>query len=512
MTSYRSVIAVNFPEIILDSNNNPIYVNGEAKYQNKIKYLPIDYQEDRSVTANSHIVTQPLQNGDTMADHMYRDPVSFSMKGKFALNGRNWNNDSYNILSNSGDRLASVQWVFEYIKNAGLLCTITTVATDVDVPDNVYYETDDKGSDVLIGNITPSKTRFLTRNNMALTGINWTEKQNVLDFSFTFTEVIMIDTEEFEVDYSDEDLPNLMYPKAQSIGTAMFESGKLPEYIIKVLKDHGYITNEFFKWCADTGEDIGIIMKTVIVIGIAAGIIVGAVAVTAAIGGIAATASALGSAALIFPVGTIVAAAAAGIIATVAGIAAIINHHEKEQKKKLAFDAANGKGPESMRRLQNLIFDVEKAVNKMSGNITIYNFSSDEDQTVCISIGGRYYFLTITSLNSYPYWKADIRVNSDGEEGTPISHRFSEWDPCTNILELNQNVNMWFIDEDRTYEVYLVNPALGDEYNKDEASKTTIRKKLTQYSIWVSKGHIREQIEKISDTINEAILDHDFKI
>ena len=441
---------------------------------------------------------------------MYREPVTLSIKGKFALNGRNWNNDSYDFISNANDRLTSIQRVFEYIKNAGLLCTITTVATEMDGPDKIYYETNTEGADVIKGNINPSNTRFLTRSNMVLTGINWTEKQNVLDFTFNFTEVIMIDTEEYEVDFTDPDSPSLAYPRAQSVGSVLLESGQLPEAIIRALYDDGYIENDFLRWCSDYIHDKGIIIQTLVAVGIAVGVIIGSVALASAIG-----LAALGSTALVFPVGTVIAAAAAGIIATVAGISAIIHRHEKEEKQKKAFKLAKDAdeahaGDEDYNRLCNLIDDVEASVNRASGNITIYNFSSDEEQTICLSIGGQYYYITITKTSDYPYMKADIRVNAEGNNGDPISNRRTEWAPCTNIMELNENVNMWFKDENKQYEVYLVNPALDDAINKTDEEKKIVWQMLTQYTIWVSKGHIKEQIQAIEQAIDDSILEHDF--
>ena len=184
MTSYRTVIAFRCPEVLTDTPSNPI------QYYETIKYLPIDFLEDRSIRASSTIVSQPLQNGDTMSDHMYRNPTELELSGKFSLNGRNWQNDSYTDIYNTDDRLTAIEWVFEWIKNNGSLCTITTVATDIDNVDHFSYDSNGNVS----GNINPSNTRFITRENMALTNISWKEKQNTLEFTFSFKEVIMIAT------------------------------------------------------------------------------------------------------------------------------------------------------------------------------------------------------------------------------------------------------------------------------------------------------------------------------
>ena len=72
MTSYRTVIAFKFPEAKINEF-------GTTQYVETIKYLPIDYLDSRSVNASSQIVTQPLQSGDTMADHMYRLPTTVDL-------------------------------------------------------------------------------------------------------------------------------------------------------------------------------------------------------------------------------------------------------------------------------------------------------------------------------------------------------------------------------------------------------------------------------------------------
>lgn len=512
MIAYRTVIAAEFPEVVLDSDNNQVYVNGEPKYQNKIKYLPIDYQDDRSVTANSQIIKQPLQNGDTMSDHMYRDPVTVSIKGKFALNGRNWNNDSYSFITNTGDRLTSIQWVFEYLKNSGTLCTLTTIATEIDNSDYFRYNDDLSGESKLFSNATPSKTRFLTRDNMALTSINWTEKQNVLEFSFNFQEVIMVDTYMYEVDAEDLDLPSLNEPRAQSIGTLLFNTGELPKAIIQNLYDNGYIENDFLRWCSTALKDYTTVTIAAIAVAVGVGVIA-ATATSIAAGGVALTALGGGAAAL-FPVGTIVVGAAIVITAIVAAIFSIFNRHKEEEKRKKAFKTikSDGKedGTESYNRLSNLIDDVEASVNQSGANIKVYNFTSDDEQSICLPIGGNYYYIDLTKVNDYPYWKADIKINSNDEDGTPITNRKCQWAPVTNFNELNENVNMWFKDETKQYEVYLINPSLSDDQNKSEIDKKVLWQKLSSYSIWVSQGHVKQHIEKINKAIEDAIIEHDY--
>ena len=110
MGAYRTVIGVNFNQYV-DNTTSPD------------RYLILDTQDDKQVTASAQIASQPLQDGDTMSDHMYREPVTVSLTGSFSLNGKNWNDDSYNFIS-KGDRLTNIQEAFEQILNEGLLCTL----------------------------------------------------------------------------------------------------------------------------------------------------------------------------------------------------------------------------------------------------------------------------------------------------------------------------------------------------------------------------------------------------
>ena len=189
--SYRTVIVAPLPTMQIVED-----INGFRKEEVVIRnqFLPIDYIGSKSVKSSSTVISQPMQSGDTMSDHMYRNPTTISISGTFALNGRNWDNATYDNIVFLQDRLTAVQTVFEYIKNNGVLCTIITIACDMSGADVASY--DEYGN--FIGNMNSENTRFLTRDNMALTSITWTEIGNTLDFSFEFLEVISIDMMEYE--------------------------------------------------------------------------------------------------------------------------------------------------------------------------------------------------------------------------------------------------------------------------------------------------------------------------
>ena len=499
MKSYRTVIAFPYPEPFSRED-------GTVEYINRTKYLPIDFLDDRSITADSRIITQPLQSGDTMSDHMYREPVKMTLKGKFALNGRNWNNDSYNFLFQN-DRLTTIEYVFEYIKNAGILCTLTTVESEIDDGDKIYY---DENGNLVGSSITPSKTRFLTRENMALTNINWTEKVNVLEFSFSFQEVIMIDMIEYEVDSTDLTLPSLNEPRAQGEGNVLWDTQELPKMITQMLAEKGYIKSDWAEALATRGDVYGVYAQIVASVAIAIGLIAATVAITGALLSAGAT---LGSAVLAFPVGTVVAVAAVAITFIALAIKHAIDKKRQREVERRAFKLINNSPSQDFNRYMNLMDDIEEAVNSAGSNLSIYSFSSDDEQEITLTIGGNYYYISFTKTSVFPFWKTDVRLNAPAtkEGSTSISNmRMNPPSIVTNFTELNENVNMWFKDESKSYQVYLVNSSLDDEYNSDQAGKNNAASKLSNYSIWVSKGSIKENVKKIEDAINNTLLSHDF--
>ena len=92
-------------------------------------YLFLDTCTEKRISGSARIPTQPLQDGNTMADHMYREPDEFTVSGSFSLYGAN-SGILYNDvpgIGDTGDRLQNIETVFEYIKDSGILCDLTTI-------------------------------------------------------------------------------------------------------------------------------------------------------------------------------------------------------------------------------------------------------------------------------------------------------------------------------------------------------------------------------------------------
>lgn len=511
MGAYRTVIGVNFNQYI-DNTTSPD------------RYLILDTQDDKQVTASAQIASQPLQDGDTMSDHMYREPVTVSLSGSFSLNGKNWNDDSYNFIS-KGDRLTNIQEAFETILNEGLLCTLTTINEE-----DLQY-TSQNGYGVK----SDARNRFKIRKNMALKSINWTESQNTVKYTFNFNEVIMVETQaEYEplseAELQEFGLPNVNYPQGSNLGNIMVESGQLPESIIKTLYENEYMTARFIEEAADTmsavlGVTIGAALVTV---GVCFGIMAvsGAIAASAAAAAAAAAATAAataaaaagagslaitttaGATAAVVPVGTIIVAAVIAVAATVLLVTHLVKKNkekkEKERKRKIAFDLVNDSAEEGSIRLRNLIDDVTVALNKLNTGLTIYNINGNYEQQVVLNIANENYVIDFIKDNKgskdHFEWSAKISYM----DGNPVS-TYNSWCPVSNMLDLNRNVNLWFKDKSLTYEVYLLNPSLDPELNDTQEKLNNVKEHLDSYSIWVSYGDVQEQIKKVAQTIDNAL-------
>ena len=188
------------------------------------QYLGLDYVDDNSqINVSSDITTHPLVNGDIIADHMYINASTISFNGTFSLVGNkkgityiteNKKEVVSDYSTDSHSRLAMIEQLFERINKEGILCELVRRS--------------EEGEEV----------RFLTRKNMALTSITWTEHQYSVDFNFGFTEALtaIVEEEIYESDIQDEDLPILTSPQAANLSDNFINKQELKEIITNVIK------------------------------------------------------------------------------------------------------------------------------------------------------------------------------------------------------------------------------------------------------------------------------------
>lgn len=490
MGAFRTVIGCNMDQ----------YKTGSFE---PTRYLVLDTQEEKTVRSTATIATQPLQSGDTMSDHMYRDPNAFTIRGMFSLNGKNWDDDSYDFME-KGDRLTNVQHVFEAIKDNGILCRITTIDEDDFASVGKQGGASSLKSD--------ARTRYKTRDNMALTSILWEERQNTVKYTFEFREVIMVESQEYE-ELSEEEreelgLPKVTSPVGSSLGTVLADTGQLTQVILRTLYDNGYINDDWFTLvCEGYGEIIKdmVIASAVVAVGLAVAVITAvpaAIAAAAAPAGMTLAALA-GSVSILFPVGTVILAVGAVIAGFAIGISNFLKWKEKKKKQTLAFKLVNGKPDADWERMQNLLDDIKVAVNQAKSNLTIYSISGNKEQVVVLNIGGEYYQISFSKNNATDgqEWGAKV-TDLDNDPVSGIRHA---WCPVSSFNDLNRNQNLWFRDKTGQFEVYLVNPSLSAEINKTDEEMEAAKANLEGYSIWVSKGDITQQVDKVEKAIEKAI-------
>ena len=486
MGAYRLIIGCNFNQY--DSVGGNFEPN---------RYLLLDNIDDRQVSTNAEIARQPMQSGDTISDHMYRLPTEYSVSGTFSLNGMNWGDNSYDFIQ-MGDRITNIQHAFEKIKDEGILCTLITIDSDALQKNNVNGLDNDK--------IINASTRFKIRKNMALQGITWVERQNSLKFTFKFYQIIMVEQQEYvnlqEAERIDLGLPLVSNPVGSSLGSVLADNGALAQTVTKALYDSGYIENDFLAASVEYLKDMKDIAIAQAIIVVAAAVLVGTIYAVSVIG---VAASLTSSVAAIFPVGTIVAAAVVIVGAIICSISAIFNRRKEEEKKRDKFKLINGSAKQDTIRLMNFLDDIEIVVNNINSNITIYNIQEDKPHQVVLNIAGNYYVINFEQNNVNGYgWESKVTTLDGSSIGTGQKEK---WCPVAAFTDMDRNQNMWFKDSTKQYEVYLMNPALSSSYNGTEDEVNAVRKKLSSYTIWVSKGDISKNIKKIYDAINKAIQD-----
>lgn len=492
MGAFRTVIGCNMDQ----------YETGSFE---PTRFLVLDTQENKSVQATSTIAQQPLQSGDTMSDHMYRDPTTFSISGMFSLNGKNWDDDSYDFIQ-MGDRLTNVQEVFERIKDQGILCRITTIDED----DFAKLGRQD------------SRTRYKTRDHMALTSITWEERQNTVKYTFQFKEVIMVESQVYE-ELSDEEredlgLPRVSSPVGSSLGTVLANTNQLNQIIIRTLYDNGYISDDWLTLaCEGAAEYVkdSLLLSAIVAVGLAVGLIgqaiaagLAAAAATAAASAAAAAAGSTGlivagSASAIVPVGTMIVAGAIILVGIGLCVCNFLRWIDKKKKETLAFKLVNNRPDQDLERLRVLLDDIEVEVNKVKTDLSIYTISGNYDQSVLLNIGGEFYQIEFSKSNGSDETEWSAKVTD--MDNKPLDSVMHAWSPVSSFGDLNRNSNMWFRDKTKQYEVYLVNPSLSSEVNPTKAEMDAAKANLEGYSIWVAKGDIQSHVKKVEDAIENAI-------
>jgi hypothetical protein len=506
-------------------------------FGNNQRYIELDTCREKNVKESSTIPSRPIQNGQVMSDHMYRDPDEVTISGAFSLDGRmsyesrdcftvaNIITDGNPAVSDgkigsqemgaladfgSADRLGRIERVFKFIKDNGILCDLTMVSGSGD-----------------------GSVRFLRRRNMALQSISWTERYNSMSYDFTFKEIMQIDLQSYETDLSYSDLyPSVELPSTKSLGKMLQDTGELPATIIQLLYDRGYIDKKdgaamVYKVKDTAAKDVTLAGLSGEGIMLAGGVLLAvSIAVLSAYGA-AAIVAAIGTSAAIFPVGTIIAGAAAiGY-----GIYYAIRHwiDDAHAREKLSrgfnliqnylcyinddYSVKDGYDPAQftvnsgdLERLTDLLDSVATAISNAASGIEVYQVSPSQSDntpfTSALMIGSDLVYLVFTKNtgNAENPWSIKVMdgVGSDAKDVAAGTN----WGVITDFGQCSRYKNAFYIDSSRQYEAYIIGSgALNSTQEEDD----TTAQNLCSYYVVISQGSMEEKMKAIEDAIKNAL-------
>ena len=372
---------------------------------------------------------------------------------------------------------------------------------------------------------------------MILRNITWTEKQNTIDYSFDFKEVMQVDITTFDYLYEDIGF-SLGTLKQMSLSEMLYgnESDEaMYKMVIQALTDKGYLSRTDVQLAVhvaeagllnDLGADaakLGASLCGLVGIGFVAWAI--ATPLLALAGGAAATAA-------IVPVGTLIAIAGLFLIGAIA-LYTVMENQKKEkalrergfklfQNSKDFFDKdgnltiAAEKAELNIsewNRLIALLDNVKNAINSNTSDLTGYTVSSgiddNDEREVAIQVGNRLYYIKFTrdDING---WQVNV-IDENGDELDGSNGRiFNKGINIYDISQCNRYTNALFIDANQEYEVYLVNASLNPEVNDSDEALNNVKKYLYGTNVLVSKGSIENNMEKIKNTVNNVLTDWGF--
>lgn len=459
----------------LVKNAYTLVVKAKIDNQQTEESYMFDTVSSISVTSTSEITTHPMINGDIVADHMYNNPVSMSVSGSISLYG----NKRYDYKGLS--RLHEVETIFEKIKSQGVLCTL-----------------------VQQNQANLDETRFKVRKSMVLNSISWTESQSSLGFTFGFMEVKLVDTEKtnYVVDATDTSLPAVTDTATLDFTNELLDLTKVDEYVIKIFQENDLISPEFLNYTIQT-------ISTGTVIGL-----VGAAAIGVASLALIVTYCGLSAA---FPVGTIIAAALASCVFIASSINSAIKIYKKANAQKTFktkaynFYKNNDKKNEAeFTRFVTYLGTIHQNLQSLNDYILLYGITSNQAQTLGITIDNEYYVFTFTKN----MLKSDEEQTIYSLLVTNMSKNDKEMFNKDNIIEFTQNYlsdctthNMLFRTSSSSQYVYLINKKLGNEFNIDSTKDKiySIQNDLTNYCILVSTINLEEFDKLLNDIIKNAM-------
>lgn len=447
--------------------------------------IEFDIVNDHSVTASSTMMSYPLVNGDTVSDHMIRQPVTMSINGVFSLNG-----SKPSSFSGNEDRLTNIETFFERIKDNGVLCDIVTM--------------DRSSSD-------SSKTRFKSRSNMAINNIVWNEGQNSVGFSFSLTEALLVDLDDISIDYIDENLPDITDASSSNFTDELLDWKSVDSIVIQQLQEAGLIEHDFLEDAAYWAKTIGAtyLQATAGSAVLAAGF----AAVTAVL--VVPTAIAMS----VPVVGWAIVAAAAVVGAVVGAIWSIVSSISKvNAEREYAIETfkhykEDEKAKQETVRFCNYIGSIHMQLSYLNDVISVFGINSSKEQECTLYIDDDYYTFKFTKNNtqtsgSKKVWScaySNVGETVKGDMADVAASSFSTVGDCKSDNFLFRTVG------DGSY-VYLINKKLyaveNGSYDNEAARQKAIdecNSDLTNFCVMVSTINMDDFNNKLADIVVNAM-------
>lgn len=444
-----------------------------------------DVVRNRSVSMSSNLATQPMQSGDSVTDHMYRNPINYHVTGIFSTHGSRSAKLSYNFEETN--RLQDIQDFFENINRNGYLCTLR------------LEENSEEGNAGL---------NFKIREHMALKSISWTEYATHMEFSMEFAEIIVVDKQVYN---NAEDLLMELYPDVVGTKTISLHDYYMAEdsdlifnQVVQVLADNGYIDQEYIKAASDNPNSplyeayqnktaaMGAVGLGLTSIGIGVGYAV---------------------ATLAGPVGWVIAlgvTAAVGIgVGIAAGARSSKTKKEEErlkEKDQYIIKLINGSTDAGNKKLQEIKDAVKVAVSKLNLDCKIYNIEgeSGKNAQIMIMIGGKFYIMEFKFNKGSNQPSLTVTDFATGSQPAEISNTNAPLVVHMENMSAEDGGDRWF--SYNGYDVYVVNTAVGfAEKTGDQSKITAAYKDVKNYSIWVSNGPIKNKLQSVANVLIDTL-------
>lgn len=361
-----------------DAKGNPEY--------KKVSIL-LDTIEDTTVTLDSTITTHPSFDGQSIADHMYRNPSSVSISGTFAayttvLAGGSMTD--YN--TNTKQAMQYLQSLFEQIKDDAAVCSLAKIVKD--------------GSKTAV--------RFKIRPQMVLQSIDWTEKITTLSYTFKFSEIMTAKIQEYSVDTTDSFLPGIDVLQTISFTQEAMNWNYIDALIFSASLESGWLSKDFANYLVSEQGSAMYVVAAGALAGGAAGIGIGVITALGLTPG---------------PGWVILALVGVGFLGY--GLFKIIQGsinaklYAEEQLKLSKDDSENQKNVE---KYANFVGNIHKSLLALDDVVTVYSVTLSNRCQFYVNFENNYYLCKLEqNLDYYSFSFCDIEGNKLGKQISNIS-------------------------------------------------------------------------------------------